>query len=57
MAIFAVLLRDYEVLLSQGPGESLEKARERAWEVFEGSRSILTLSMWDDVPLRFRRAS
>lgn len=54
-AILAVLLRDYEVVLAQRPGESMEKARERAWEIYEGSTTMLTLSMGEDVPLKFRK--
>lgn len=55
VAILAVLLRDYEVFLAQRSGESMEHTRERALEIFEESRTVLTLSMWEDVPLKFQR--
>ncbi|KAK2762707.1 hypothetical protein FQN54_000881 [Arachnomyces sp. PD_36] len=56
VAVLAVLLRDYEVLLERGEGEKEEDVRERAWRVYGESMTVLTLSMVEDVPLRFRKA-
>ena len=55
IAVLAVLFRDYEVSLARGPGESVEKVQERAWKALNGSKTVLTLAMEEDVPLSFRR--
>jgi cytochrome P450 len=50
VAVLAVLLKDYEVCLGDEEG-----AKSQAWRAIEGSVTILTLGMVEDVPLVFRR--
>lgn len=57
VAALAVIFRDYEVGLANiSPDESDEGAERRAWKIVNGSWSVVTLNMIEDVPLSFWRA-
>lgn len=53
IAVMSTLLRDHRVGLEVGPGETMEGVRARAVAALGKSKTYLTLSVGDHVPLRW----